>query len=127
MDFVTVRELRAESGKVWEKIEAGEEIVITRNGKPFALLVHTEPGELVFPVRAQVLKKDVAKHHRRGAFPHRAGERLPHGRFVFRFWRTWPGGQRGCERHDDQRQAQRCRLLLHQSTLHVMHADSVHA
>lgn len=52
MDFVTVRELRAESGKVWEKIEAGEEIVITRNGKPFALLVHTEPGELEEKLRA---------------------------------------------------------------------------
>lgn len=46
MDFVTTKELRAESGKVWEKIEAGEEIVITRNGKPFALMVHTESAEL---------------------------------------------------------------------------------
>ncbi len=46
MDYVTVRELRAESGKVWERIEAGEEIVVTRNGKPFALLLHTEPGEV---------------------------------------------------------------------------------
>ena len=46
MDFVTTKELRAESGKVWAKLEAGEEIVITRNGKPFALLVHTEPAEL---------------------------------------------------------------------------------
>lgn len=52
MDFVTVRELRAESGKVWEKLEAGEEIVITRNGKPFALLVHTEPAELESKLRA---------------------------------------------------------------------------
>lgn len=52
MDFVTVRELRAESGKVWEKIEAGEEIVITRNGKPFALLVHTEPARLEETLRA---------------------------------------------------------------------------
>lgn len=46
MDYVTVRELRAESGKVWERVEAGEEIVITRNGKPFALLLHTKPGEV---------------------------------------------------------------------------------
>lgn len=46
MDYVTVRELRAESGKVWERIAAGEEIVVTRNGKPFALLLHTEPGEV---------------------------------------------------------------------------------
>ena len=46
MDYVTVRELRAESGKVWDRIEAGEEIVVTRNGKPFALLLHTEPSEV---------------------------------------------------------------------------------
>jgi prevent-host-death family protein len=52
MDFVTVRELRAESAKVWEKLEAGEEVVITRNGKPFALLVHTEPSELEEQLRA---------------------------------------------------------------------------
>jgi antitoxin (DNA-binding transcriptional repressor) of toxin-antitoxin stability system len=52
MDFVTVRELRAESGKVWEKLEAGEEMVITRNGKPFAILVHTEPSEVEEKLRA---------------------------------------------------------------------------
>ena len=46
MDYVTVRELRAESGKIWERINAGEEIVVTRNGKPFALLLHTEPNEV---------------------------------------------------------------------------------
>lgn len=52
MDFVTVRELRAESAKVWEKLEANEEIVVTRNGKPFAVLVHTEPSELEDKLRA---------------------------------------------------------------------------
>mgnify|MGYP000478990454 CR=1 FL=1 len=52
MDFVTVRELRAESAKVWAKIEAGEEVVITRNGKPFALLLNTKPEELESLLRA---------------------------------------------------------------------------
>jgi len=52
MDFVTVRELRAESAKVWAKIEAGEEVVITRNGKPFALLLNTNPEELESTLRA---------------------------------------------------------------------------
>jgi prevent-host-death family protein len=52
MDFVTVRELRAESGKVWEKVEAGEEMVVTRNGKPFALLVHTDPADIEAKLRA---------------------------------------------------------------------------
>lgn len=52
MDFVTVRELRTESAKIWDKIEAGEEMVITRNGKPFAVLVHTRPDQLEQTLRA---------------------------------------------------------------------------
>jgi len=52
MDYVTVRELREQSGKVWERIEAGEEIVVTRNGKPFAVLLHTRPGEVEEALRA---------------------------------------------------------------------------
>jgi len=52
MDFVTMRELRAESAKVWKKVDAGEEVVITRNGKPFALLVNTRADELEDLLRA---------------------------------------------------------------------------
>jgi antitoxin (DNA-binding transcriptional repressor) of toxin-antitoxin stability system len=52
MDFVTLRDLRSESAKVWEKLEAGEEMVITRNGKPFAILVQTEPAEVEDTLRA---------------------------------------------------------------------------
>lgn len=52
MDYVTVRELRAESARIWDRVEAGEEIVITRNGKPFALLLHTEPTEVEAALRA---------------------------------------------------------------------------
>lgn len=46
MDFVTTKELRAESGKVWAKLEAGEDIVIMRNGKPFALMTGTQASHL---------------------------------------------------------------------------------
>lgn len=42
MDYVTVRDLREKSGEIWQRVEAGEEFVVTRNGKPIALLVHTE-------------------------------------------------------------------------------------
>lgn len=52
MDFVTVRELRAKSGEIWQRVEAGEEFVVTRNGKPFALLVHTEPTAVEDKLRA---------------------------------------------------------------------------
>jgi len=46
MDYVTVRELREKSGAVWDRVQAGEEMVVTRNGKPFALLIHTEPSKV---------------------------------------------------------------------------------
>lgn len=52
MDYVTVRELREKSGDIWQRVEAGEEFVITRNGKPFALLVHTEPQAVEERLRA---------------------------------------------------------------------------
>ena len=52
MEFVTVRELRAESAKVWDKIAAGEELVITRNGKPFAIMAPTQPSEVEDKLRA---------------------------------------------------------------------------
>lgn len=45
MDYVTVRELREKSGEIWQRVEDGEEFVVTRNGKPIALLVHTAPAE----------------------------------------------------------------------------------
>ena len=57
MDFVTVRDLRAESGKVWDRVEAGEEIVLTRNGKPFAVVVPTAPAELEATLRAVRMRK----------------------------------------------------------------------
>ncbi len=52
MDFVTVRELRTDSARVWDKIAAGEEFVVTRNGTPFALMVPTQPSEIEDKLRA---------------------------------------------------------------------------
>ena len=52
MEFVTVRELRADSAKVWEKIAGGKEVVITRNGTPFAIMVPTQPSEVESNLRA---------------------------------------------------------------------------
>ena len=68
MDFVTVRELRAESGKVWEKLEAGQDFVITRNGKPFALMVKTEPDtveEKLLAIRRARFGRLLAEQHQR--------------------------------------------------------------
>lgn len=52
MDYVTVRELREKSGEVWQRIEAGEEIVVTRNGKPIAILAPTQPSQVEDQLRA---------------------------------------------------------------------------
>lgn len=52
MEFVTVRELRADSAKVWDKIAAGKDIVITRNGTPFAIMTPTQPSEVERNLRA---------------------------------------------------------------------------
>ena len=46
MDFVTIRDLRVDPGKVWEKLESERELVVTRNGRPFALLTTTKPNTL---------------------------------------------------------------------------------
>ena len=38
MKFVTVRDFRIKPGSVWNDLEENEEIIITSNGKPIALL-----------------------------------------------------------------------------------------
>lgn len=68
MEFVTVRELRAESTKVWDKIAAGEELVITRNGKPFAIMAPTQPSEVedkLRALRAASFDRLLAEQHKR--------------------------------------------------------------
>jgi len=61
---VTTKDLRAESGAVWKKLEAGKDIVVTRNGKPFALLVHSSAEALepmLRAIRAERLMATVQK------------------------------------------------------------------
>lgn len=38
MKFLSVRELRAHSARVWEELPAEREMVITNNGRPVAIL-----------------------------------------------------------------------------------------
>lgn len=46
MDFITLREFRTQPGKVWKKLAKARELIVTRNGKPFALLTETTPTSL---------------------------------------------------------------------------------
>ena len=39
MDFISVREFRASSGAIWQKLSRDGKMVITNNGKPTALLL----------------------------------------------------------------------------------------
>ncbi len=38
MRFITVRELKQKTTEIWRLVKKGEELVITSNGKPIALL-----------------------------------------------------------------------------------------
>ena len=57
MDYVTTRELREKPGEIWQRVETGEEFVVTRRGKPFALLVRTEPTTVEERLRALRLSR----------------------------------------------------------------------
>ena len=52
MDFISVGQLRTDSARVWDKIAAGEELVILRSGKPIAIMVATQPCEIEEKLRA---------------------------------------------------------------------------
>lgn len=46
MDFISIREFRTQPGKIWEKLAGAHKLVVTRNGKPFAILTETSPADL---------------------------------------------------------------------------------
>ena len=46
MDFISIREFRTQPGKIWEKLVSNQQLVVTRNGKPFAILTETSPTDL---------------------------------------------------------------------------------
>ena len=39
MTFYSIRDLRTESKKIWSSLSEGQEIIITNNGKPAALML----------------------------------------------------------------------------------------
>lgn len=46
MEFITVRELRINTGQVWKALEEEKEMVITSSGKPIALLTNVSGQNL---------------------------------------------------------------------------------
>lgn len=57
MPDVSIRDLRNQGGKIVDRVEAGEEVTITCNGRPVAELR---------PVRRPPLDLDVLVRHRKG-------------------------------------------------------------
>ena len=46
MKFITVRDLRTSPAQIWKQLPEEQEIVITNNGKPIALLTPTSDVDL---------------------------------------------------------------------------------
>ena len=46
MRFVNVRELRLRPGDVWKKLKVEKDLILTLNGKPFAILNSTDEEKL---------------------------------------------------------------------------------
>ena len=52
MKFITVRDLRTTPAQVWKELPGEQEIVITNNGKPIALLTPLSDADLEDTVAA---------------------------------------------------------------------------
>lgn len=52
MNFYSVRDLRTDSKSMWESLSAGDEVVITNNGRPSALMIDIPEGEFDEVVQA---------------------------------------------------------------------------
>ena len=44
MDFMSMRDLRTQAKQIWDKLEKGEEIVLTNNGRPRAFIINIPEG-----------------------------------------------------------------------------------
>ncbi|MCD8007215.1 MAG: type II toxin-antitoxin system Phd/YefM family antitoxin [Oscillospiraceae bacterium] len=52
MNFYSVRDLRTESKSMWDNLSRGNEIVITNNGKPAALMMDVSDDNLDLMLQA---------------------------------------------------------------------------
>ena len=52
MNFYSVRDLRTNTKNMWEALSSGDEVVITNNGKPSALMIDIPDGDFDETVQA---------------------------------------------------------------------------
>ena len=71
MKFVTVREFRANTAQVRRELDTEREVVLTSNGKPFAMLTPVEAGTVeeeaaaIRQARARLAIERIREHARR--------------------------------------------------------------
>lgn len=66
MDFISMRDFRTQTTKVWDKLDNEGEIVITNNGRPRAFLIKIPDGffdEMLTGIR-QAKERIIPKSHR---------------------------------------------------------------
>ena len=54
MNFYSIRDLRTDSKKMWSDLQKGDEVIITNNGRPSAIMIEIPEGcfdEMVQTVR----------------------------------------------------------------------------
>ena len=64
MEFYSVRELRTNTKSIWEELSKENDVVITNNGKPYALMVGIPEGRFDETVRALRQAKAIAAMER---------------------------------------------------------------
>lgn len=64
MEFYSVRELRTNTKSIWEELSKENDVVITNNGKPYALMVWIPEGRFDETVRAFRQAKAIAAMER---------------------------------------------------------------
>lgn len=52
MEYMTVRDFRTSSKSIWEKLEQNNEVIVTNNGRPAALMLSIRDGEVEQLLRA---------------------------------------------------------------------------
>ena len=70
MNFYSIRDLRTESKSMWADLDSGNEVVLTNNGKPSALMIDIPEGgfdEVVQAVRQAKAMIALNNMHRRAA------------------------------------------------------------
>ena len=67
MRFVSIRDLRIKPGEVWKRLEAEQDLVLTSNGKPIALLTDIDEERLegtLAALRSARAQAAIARIHR---------------------------------------------------------------